>query len=179
MNEFAIRREKLLATFDSDSVIILVGNTEKVRSKNFNYLFRQNSDFFYITGFEEPDAVAVLRPDHDQGYTLFCRSKDSLAEIYFGERAGPEGAVQQYYADSAYPIEDIHKVLPSLLEDRGKVYLSDVLNRFGHSIFEWLNLQQRTAKFDEIKVSRSLHDIGPYLHEQRKIKDDAVEALIL
>ena len=86
------RRADLLASIEADSVVILVGNTEKVRNKNILFPFRQDHDFYYLTGYAEPDAVAILRPNSDQPFIMFNQPKDEFQEVWFAARAGQQGA---------------------------------------------------------------------------------------
>ncbi|GAA6151198.1 aminopeptidase P N-terminal domain-containing protein [Pseudoteredinibacter isoporae] len=176
--DYKARRELLLTEIEADSVVILVGNTEKVRNKNITYNFRQDNDFYYLTGFAEPDAVAVLRPNSNQPFVLFNLPKDKAAEINFGHRCGQTMAAERYDCDAAYDIAELEQRLPELLGQRQHVYLSDELGRFEDRIFSWINQQRRGARFDETKVFRSLHSILPFIHERRIIKDDAELARI-
>ena len=93
--EFKARRERLLAMMDKNSVAIIPAAGEVTRSRDTEYAFRQDSDFFYLTGFNEPDAVLVLCPSSDIPSTLICRNKDKLAEIWHGRRLGADAAKQQ------------------------------------------------------------------------------------
>lgn len=122
-NEYSKRRKKLMAMMEPGSITILVSAPERIRNRDVHYPYRQDSDFYYLSGFREPESVIVLVPGRDQGeYLLFCREKDKEREIWDGYRAGPEGAVKDYGADDAFPIDDIDDILPGLLEDRARVY---------------------------------------------------------
>ena len=95
------------------------------RAQRQDFPFRPDSDFYYLTHFPEPDAVAVLVPGRQYGeYILFCREKNPEKEIWEGLRAGQEGADEQYGADDSFPITDIDDILPGLLENRDKVFCS-------------------------------------------------------
>lgn len=171
--DYKKRRDQLLAELEPDSVVILVGNTEKVRNKNITYNFRQDNDFYYLTGFAEPDAVAILRPNSEQAFVLFNQANDEAAEVSFGARCGQKMAAELYGSDAAYDIAELEDRLPELLELRQHVYLSDELGRFDSKIFDWLHQQRRSAKFDDKKIWRSLHSALPFVHERRIIKDEA------
>ncbi len=88
MKQYLSRRHNLMQQLDNDSVVIVVGNTAKTRSKNINYHFRADNDLFYLTGFAEPNVVALLRPEHRHSFVLFTRPNDATAETSFGARAG-------------------------------------------------------------------------------------------
>ena len=90
--EFAKRRRQLMHTMDANAIAILPAATIRYRNRDAEYPFRQDSDFYYLTGFTEPEAVAVLVPEREYGeYILFCRERDPLMEVWNGRRAGPEG----------------------------------------------------------------------------------------
>ena len=104
-------------------IAVLPAAPERQRSRDTTYQYRQDSDFFYITGFGEPDAVAVLVPGRREGeFLMFCRPRDREREMWDGVRAGPDGAVADYAADDAFPMEDIEEILPGLLEQSERVY---------------------------------------------------------
>ncbi|WND01793.1 aminopeptidase P N-terminal domain-containing protein [Temperatibacter marinus] len=175
---YAERRRRLFDTLDSDSVVILAGHQEQVRSKNILYPFRQNSDFYYLTGCSEPDAAALLRPGHADNYTLFVRPRDKAQEISFGDRLGIEGAREQLAATSAYSIGDLSEKIPEMLEERCQIFLSDELGRFDTQVRQWLDAQRRSAKFDDQRIYRSLHSILPLVHQMRCVKDEHEIALL-
>jgi len=95
------------------------------RNGDIEYAYRQDSHFYYLSGFPEPEAVAVLIPGRPQAeYLLFVREHDALREAWEGERAGTEGAVTRYGADDAFPIADIDEILPGLMEQRSRIFYS-------------------------------------------------------
>lgn len=107
------------------SVAILPTSRETIRNRDVHYPFRPDSDFFYLTGFGEPEAVLVLVPGRAHGeFILFCREKDETKELWDGYRAGLEGAVADYGADDAFPITDLDDILPGLLEERERVFFA-------------------------------------------------------
>ena len=122
-SEFKRRRRQLMRMMGNDSVAILPTAREVIRNRDVHYEFRPDSDFYYLTGFPEPEAVLVLVPGRPQGeYILFCREKDPTKELWDGYRAGLEGAVAEYGADDAFPITDLDDILPGLLEERERVF---------------------------------------------------------
>jgi len=121
--EFARRRRQLMRMMGEGAVAVVPGASLRYRSRDVEYPFRQDSDFLYLTGFPEPDAVAVLAPGRPQGeYILFCRERDPKAELWTGPVAGPEGACERYGADDAFPIADLDDILPGLIEGTERVY---------------------------------------------------------
>ena len=133
--EFARRRKHLMELIGSSGIAILAAAPERVRSRDTLYIYRQDSDFFYLTGFGEPEAVAVLVPGRPQGeFLLFCRERNPDREQWDGPRAGPEGAVADYGADDAFPISDLDDILPGLLERSDRVYYSISGNEFDQKL---------------------------------------------
>ena len=170
MTLFQQRRQWLSQQLDNDSVAIIVGNIAKTRSKNINYHFRTDNDLFYLTGFEEPNAVAVLRPGHEQPFVMFTRPNDSAAETNFGKRAGLAGVKANYQADLSFDINEIQAQMPSLFESRSKVYYLDEQGIYQDDIFTWINHQRRNTPFDAKKHFRSLMPLQPILHNARTVK---------
>src|SRR5437763_2249361 len=119
---------EFMRRMDKDSVAIIPAAREAVRSHDTNYRYRQNSDFFYLTGFEEPEAIAVIAPSKEKKFTLFVRPRDLDQEIWYGYRAGVEGAVKDYAADEAFTISEFDEKLPEILDGPSVLYYA-----FGHS----------------------------------------------
>src|SRR5205807_5702594 len=94
------------------------------RTADILYPYRQDSDFGYVTGFPDPEAVCVLAPGAAERFVLFVRPRDPEREIWIGSRGGVEGAVEQYGADAAFPLDELEKVLPRFLEKAAHVYHS-------------------------------------------------------
>ena len=181
MNEqFQIRRKQLLAQLPLNSLVLLVGYQQKVRSKNIKYHFRQDNDFFYLTGFSEPDAFALLSKGSDGQlrFILFCRPSDTYQEINFGQRARIAEAKDHYQADDAFYIDDFNEVLTREIEGFEHIYLSDELNRVTADILPLLNKQRLSCAFDVIKQYRTLTPLAKYLHPIRVIKTDEEVKLI-
>src|SRR3981081_2542536 len=119
---------EFMRRMDPNSVAIIPAAREAVRSHDTNYRYRQNSDFFYLTGFEEPDAIAVISPSKEKKLTMFVRPGDLEQEIWNGYRAGVEGAVSDYSADEAFPINEFDEKLAEILDGPSVLYYA-----FGHS----------------------------------------------
>lgn len=168
--EFKRRRSALMRMMGKGSIAIIPAAGEKLRNNDVTYRFRQDSDFQYLTGFPEPDAVAVLIPGRKQGdYVLFCRERNPERETWNGRRAGPEGAVHDYGAADAFPIGDLDEILPGLIEPHESVYYTmGVFAEFDRRVIGWLNdLRARarggTRTPEEIIVlEHLLHDLRLY-----------------
>jgi len=131
-----------------DAIAVLPAAPTRQRNNDVEYNFRQDSDFHYLTGFDEPAAVAVLVPGRPQGeYILFVRERHPEREIWDGKRAGPAGAVSQYGADDAFPITDIDEILPGLLESRARVYHTmGVYHDYDQRVVGWVNALRSQAR---------------------------------
>ena len=106
-----------------NGIAILPAALVRHRNNDVEHPYRQDSDFHYLTGFDEPEAVAVLVPGREAAeYILFVRDRDPLRETWDGRRAGPDGAVERHAADDAFPISDMDEILPGLMENRERVY---------------------------------------------------------
>jgi len=164
--EFTRRRNALMKMIGRDSIAILPAAAMRMRNRDVEYPYRQDSDFYYLCGFAEPDAVLVLAPGRNEGeYLLFCRERDPARALWDGERAGQEGAIADYGADEAYAICDIDEVLPGLIEERERIYYTMGLQPdFDAKLIGWVaELRQRAGSAhtpDEfIALDHSLHDL--------------------
>src|SRR5436305_848703 len=119
--ELAARRSRIMEEMHG-GVMLLAAAPERVRTADILYPYRQDSDFAYVTGFPEADAVCLLAPDAPERYVLFVRPHDPERAIWVGARIGVEGAVQQYGADAAFSLEELDQVLPRFLEKAPHVY---------------------------------------------------------
>ncbi len=168
--EFARRRQQLMAQMTANSIAILPASPVCNRNNSVDYLYRPNSDFFYLTGFDEPEAVAVLVPGREHGeYILFCRERDPAKELWDGLRAGQEGAMNDFGADDAFPFSDIDDILPGLLEGRDRVYYSVGKNpAFDQQLMDWVNVIRSKARLgasppkEFVMLDHLLHDMRLY-----------------
>ena len=168
--EFARRRRQLLRIMGRDCIAIVPAAPVRHRNNDVEYPYRQDSDFFYLTGFGEPESVAVLIPGREHGeYVLFVRDRDPLRETWDGRRAGPAGAVSGFGADDAFPISDIDEILPGLMENREKVYYAMGTHpEFDQRVVGWVNglrTQARNGRhppLEMIALDHVLHDMRLY-----------------
>lgn len=172
--EYKKRRRNLMRQMGEGSIAILPGAHEVIRSRDTHYRFRQDSNLSYLTGFPEPEALAVLIPGRDQGeFILFCREKDRSREIWDGFRAGPEGALSQYGADDAFPISDMDDILPGLIEGREKVYYSMGSHPdFDTKLLNWIS-HIRAQSRAGVTPPGEIIDLEHMIHEMRVIKSTA------
>jgi len=168
--EFARRRKQLMRMMGGDAIAIVPTGSVRMRNRDVEYPFRPDSDFFYLTGFSEPEAVAVLVPGRKHGeYLLFCRDRDPTMEIWHGRRAGPEGVVERFGADDAFPIADIDDILPGLLEGRDRVYYTmGAVPEFDKRLIGWVNRIRSGARSGQrtpeefVSLEHLLHDMRLY-----------------
>jgi Xaa-Pro aminopeptidase len=172
--EFARRRKNLMALMEPNSIAIIPSAREQVRSRDTEYPFRQDSDFYYLSGFTEPDAVLVLIPGRRHGqFVMFCRERDPGMELWHGYRAGPEGVCDRHAADDAFPIGDIDDILPGLIEGRERVYYSMGRSaEFDRQIMDWVN-SIRGKEASGAVPPGEFTDLDHMLHELRLYKSAA------
>ncbi|WP_295362043.1 aminopeptidase P N-terminal domain-containing protein, partial [Arenimonas sp.] len=172
--EFARRRKQLMRMADEDAILILPSAPERVRSHDTHYPYRQDSDFWYLSGFPEPEAVLVLVPGRKHGEVLlFCRDRDPEREAWDGPRAGPEGAVEAHGVDDAYPITDLDEILPGLLEGRSRVYYHFGRDtEFDLKLIGWVN-RVRSQVRHGAQPPHEFLELGHLLHELRLFKSPA------
>lgn len=172
--EYARRRRDLMSMMGRDNIAIVTAAPERTRSRDTHYPYRQDSDFHYLSGFPEPEAVLVLIPDRRHGqFVLFCRERDRAREIWDGYRAGPAGACEMYGADDAFPIDDIDEILPGLLEGRERVYYAVGKDQeFDRHLMGWVNDIRARARSGAVPPGEFV-DMDHLLHEMRLFKSQA------
>jgi Xaa-Pro aminopeptidase len=165
---------EFMRRMDPNSVAIIPAAREAVRSHDTNYRYRQNSDFFYLTGFEEPDAIAVIAPSGEKKFTLFVRPRDPEREIWDGYRAGIEGAVRDYKADEAFAVAEFDEKLAEILDGPASLYYA-----FGNGspeldtkIIRQLSLMRETNR-KPLEPPAKIVDPTTIIHEMRVLKSDA------
>ncbi len=182
MEEFAIRRSKLAAGLRSDSIMLLPGSKIKYRNHDSEYPFRQNSDFYYLTGFCEPKALMVLSKDYNNKITfiLFNQANDPQQETWTGKRAGLDGACAKFGADEAYDINSIDTVMPKLFANKQVIYCPLGADKdFDRKVTDWLEAAKRMVRSHMREadkpithVPNTLIDVLPSIHELRLFKTD-------
>jgi len=174
LKEYARRRRYLAEHMGPNTIAILPSSTVKNRNRDVDHHFRQDSDFFYLSGFNEPDAVIVIIPGREHGESiLFCRERDPSKEMWDGFIMGPDRATKMKGFDDAFPISDIDDILPGMIEGTQKVFYSMGLNaQFDSQVMDWINVIRS-------KVRNGAHPPGEFvalehaLHEFRLFKSKA------
>ncbi|MBY0545089.1 MAG: Xaa-Pro aminopeptidase [Gammaproteobacteria bacterium] len=179
MQDYAARRQRVLDYIGNDGIAFISAATEIERAGDTTYYFRQNSNFYYLTGFTEPEAILVLAPGYAEGeFLLFNRPRDPLMEIWNGRRIGQEGACTELGADKAYLFDDFYSHLPELLVNRKRVYYP-----IGHDpvadelLIDAINTLRSKVR-SGVTVPEEFHNIEPFIHEMRLRKSPEEVALM-
>lgn len=173
LDEFAVRRRALMAALPPASAVLLPSASLVTRTRDSEHPFRQDSDFHYLTGFPEPDALVLLLPGREEGETvLFCQDKNPTLEAWTGIRFGATGAVDHFAVDEAFENARRDELLPRLLDGRETLYLPldhpTAMSLAKHIRDDLMARRRRGA----IAAWR-LADVGVLIHEQRLIKSEA------
>ncbi len=159
-----------MAQMEPNSIAILPAAAVVIRNRDVEHVYRQDSDFQYLSGFAEPEAVIALIPGREHGeYVLFCRERNPEREQWDGLRAGQEGAIRDFGADDAFPIGDIDDILPGLIEGRDRVYSAMGSNaEFDRRLMDWINVIRSKARMgasppnEFVALDHLLHDMRLY-----------------
>ena len=170
---FSERRSQLSEKVLEDSAIIISSASVKSRISDTEYAYRQDSNFYYLSGYEEPESLLLIRPDHDkEKFVMFCRKRDPLREQWDGFRTGQEGAIEQYGADAAHSINSIGEMMPSLLEGVKNIYFSmSAPCGVDLKIIDWIESIRKNTRAGA-EPPQNLLSLDSILHEMRLIKED-------
>ncbi len=166
------RRRDLVRDAIGDGVLVVPAAPTTLRNNDVEHEYRQSSDFFYLTGFEEPQSVLVLRGGKPEGYTLFVRRRDPEREIWDGRRAGVEGATAVHGANVAFTVDDFDQKLPELLENVTRLYYCLGVNRdFDERMLRVLD-RVRARGRSGVDWPTEIVDPRTVLHEARLFKNE-------
>jgi len=170
-SEFARRRKALMEQMEPKSIAIAPTAPVRPRNRDVEFPYRPDSDFMYLTGFPEPEAVAVIKPGRDHGpFVLFCRERDPEMEQWHGARAGLEGACELYGADDAFPSSDLDDILPGLIEGCGTVYYAmGYYPEFDQHMMAWVHRLRSKARSGSSGPAEFVA-LDHMLHEMRLFK---------
>ena len=161
---------EFMRRMQGNSVAIIPAAREATRSNDTHYRFRQDSDFFYLTGFEEPDAIAVVKPGETHGYVLFVRPRDPEREIWDGRRAGVEGAKSEFGAGEAFPIDEFDSKLTEILDGAEVMYYRLGVNPgLDDKIIREI-ARMRSLNRKPIHPPQTIIDPATIIHELRVVK---------
>ena len=169
--EYARRRKQFLRMVGVGNIAVIASASVCQRNADVEFAFRQNSDFYYLSGFDEPEAVIVFVPGRKQGeYVLFCREYDETTALWVGASVGLNGAVQQYSVDDAFPIDDIDDILPGLLENKNRLYFPmGTQPSFDQKLMDW-SQEVRNRSRTGVSAPAEFISSDHLLHEMRLIK---------
>ena len=171
-SEYAARRLKLAEGMKANSIAIIDSNTEKQRNNDNFYRFRQSSDLYYLTGFNEQESALVIKKKYSKVQSiLFCRTKNKEKEIWDGVRLGVEGAIQILGVDEAYAIESFDQKICEYLEGCESIYCSfDTKDGSTcYEVFDWIKMVKLKVR-KGIEAPKTILDLDILLHELRLIK---------
>ena len=165
--------KNFIEAIGKDAVAVIPASHEQTRSYDTEFKFHQDPDFYYLTGFPEPDAIAVIDPSNKKNpYTLFVRPRDAKMETWYGRREGTEGAMKNYAADKSLPIEKFESELAKILNGHEKLYYRfGVDQKLDQQILQYLSAQ----RFRRLKTAYPPHTIVDptvLIHEMRLHKTD-------
>ena len=171
---FAARRKRVMDAIAPGAIAILPSAPIAIRSGDVEFIYRQDSDFYYLTGFAEPESVALLSPGHPDGeFVMFVRPRDKERETWTGRRAGVEGAIIEYGADKAYVIDELEKILPRYLEKSDRVHYPLGLNeKMDERVLKLIRWAQAMRPRSGMGPS-SIIDPRDIIHEARLKKEPA------
>jgi len=162
--------QEFMRRMEPNSVAIIPSAREATRSNDTHYRFRQDSDFFYLTGFEEPNAIAVINPSQSPKYTLFVRPRDPEREIWDGRRAGVEGARQDFGADESFPIAEFDEKLNDILDGAERLYYRLGVNSDLDDTIIRQIARMRAVNRKPIHPPQTIIDPATIVHELRVLK---------
>jgi Xaa-Pro aminopeptidase len=169
--EYSRRRKQLMRMAGEDSIVILLAAPARIRNNDAYYPYRQDSDFLYLTGFREHDALLVMIPEGKVGRCmLFCRNRDPEREMWDGAMVGLDAAVSEYGMDQAFDFSEVEKRLPDLLHDRARIYYDLGRNpMFDQRLIGWLN-DFRGKSRKTFHAPEEIHALDHMLHDMRVYK---------
>lgn len=178
VSEYRTRRDALMAQLPANAAVVLPGASLVTRSHDSEYAFRQNSDFYYLTGITEPDALLVLLPGREEGESVvFCQDRDPTKEAWTGRRLGARGVEREHGIDQAFENADRETLLPALLEGRELLYMP-LENPDALSIAEEaFSAAQAGLRRGQAPLKGWL-DVSGLIHEMRLVKSEAEIALL-
>lgn len=171
MNIFAARRQKLAKEIQG-SALVVFAHPERIRNDDVHFPYRQDSNLFYLTGFEEPESILVFRPGLTPETVLFVRQRDVERETWDGFRYGPEGVEREFKVDKAYPIDEFLKVVPNLLKEVEGVYYRMYKNAESDHLMQQALEGTKRVQAKMGKGLLTIHDADVLIGEQRLFKSE-------
>ena len=178
MSDFNAHRNNFFDKMKPNSIAFFSAASEVTRSNDTEYAFCQNKNFYYFTGFNEPDALLLLiKTNGNQQSILFSLPKDKNHEVWHGRRIGQTKACEFYNFDQSFVLDEVASLVPTYLNNRSHVYFCFDNTHIAPQIFTWLTLVSATVRQGN-KVPEVLIDASPIINELRLIKSDNEIALM-
>lgn len=173
--EFTRRRKQLMRLTGEGSITLVPAASARIRNNDVHYPYRQDSDFKYLSGFPEPDALLALVPGRRAAEViLFCREAEHERQVYDGMNIGPERAVAEFGVDDAFPIDDIDDILPGLMEGKDRVYYQVGRDeKFDLTVMNWLNRARSQVRSGGGAAPTEFVALSHHLSELRLLKTPA------
>lgn len=166
-------RQKLISQLPTNSVAIVTSSEELIRNRDVEYPFRVDSNFHYLTGFNEPDCVLFIINTEQPKTVMFLREKDPEKETWEGRRLGVEAAPQVLQVDESYSIEELDEVAPELIKGCDSICFSfEELDEIGQAVNQWIKVLKGQVR-QGINAPTQLHDLDSPLHELRLFKSSS------
>ena len=170
---FSERRSELSKKVLDDSVIIVASSPVKSRISDTDYLYRQDSNFYYLSGYEEPESILLIRPyAKKDNFIIFCRDRDPLKEQWDGFRSGQKGAVKDFGANKSLSISSVDSLMPEMLEGAKNIYYSMSspcgLNKRINAWVDQIRLNTRAGA----EPPQNLLSLDSIIHEMRLLKSN-------
>lgn len=173
INELKARRNRFMDCMQANGVAILTAAPVVQRNSDADYPYRQNSDFLYLTGFNEPEAVLVLIKEQAKS-VLFCRNRDAVSERWNGYRMNPDQAPAALGVDAGFGITEIDNILPDMLKAQKYLYCSlNEYKAFDQRIFNWVGDLKASSVRDGVAWPEQFIDLSQILHDLRLHKSAA------
>lgn len=170
ISDFSVNRDNFFDKMENNSIAFFSAGNEVTRSNDTEYAFCQNKHFYYLTGFNEPDALLMLiKKDGKQQSILFSLPKDKEHEVWHGRRVGQEQACLQYNFDQSFVLDEITQLVPEYLNNISQVYFCFDRSEMSQQVFTWLSQVKAKAR-QGAKSPEVLIDASPIINELRLIK---------
>ena len=172
-DRYAQHRHRLGEIVGPDGLAVIPAASEEIRNHDVMHPFRQDSAFWYLTGFHEPDAVAIISPGHDEGdYTLLVRPKDPAMEVWTGIRSGTDNAKEKFGADTAYEVGELDTVLERLMIGREVLWYTSGNEAFDTKVTNIINSARSHRERMGGVVPSTVRDVSVPLGEMMLIKGE-------
>lgn len=179
---FAQRRQQFMEKMDND-VAIFISPEVSNRNSDIDYKYRQNSDFYYLTGFTEPESAFILSPGSEHEFVMFVKAKNTMSKMWTGDVCGIEGAMEKYGADTAFQYDQFSTMVSYFLRDKKVIYYNMSNDDFNDKVSEiinypWGNFPKQITNTSEIAHNMRIIKSSYEIAQMQKAIDATCEAHI-